>query len=525
MKIARDLIDRTRFTSGWVYGLIPIILIPIVALPLLRPVWENDFFLHIQMGRDILAHHRLSGDPNWLYGPTRPNWVTTMAVPEVLMYLVYHFFGFIGFTILEVTAGLLLIPIIFSCVKYLAPKPLTVGSVKVGSIVASLIIVFYSWSILPRPQTISLLLFPIVCLWMIELATNGRAPKLIPSSLLIIVWTWFHGYSLLVAPLLILAAFCYIFGFFIVEKKSRLASSKTALIKILRQWRVFLALMIAPVVNPIGYNYWLTSIRVRTASSHLISEWQKPNLHNDAFLGILSLIGFWFAVALWHWFSIRNRGKEDLLLKMVSISIIREGLLIFTALLILAQTRRTSILLIPLVGLLLARRAMFTFSDTPERVMDRWKSKGSRRLALLTTGLLAVTILSFNGSGLGGIGAFSQEQAPLKIFSAMNNVSGEHRVLISYNISSTLIPYVHNAKVSIDGRTDKFGDSGALEYYKCIKAKLGCGEILSLYKDSTDAVLSNKDKVVDILKHRGWTVKMTVKTGSLNYLWLQAPAQ
>jgi len=525
MKRLFNKATQARGSFPWVYSLIPLLLVPLVTIPLLRPVWENDFFLHLQLGKDILANHRLTGNPNWLYGPNRSGWVTTMAVPEVLMYLIYHYFGFIAFTILEVLAGLLLIPIFFLSIKFLAPKSLTLGAIRVGILIGAFAILIYSSYILPRPQTVSLLFFPIICLWLINMAVEGRAPKTIPATILIIVWTWFHGYSLLVAPLLLISAFVYIFGNYLMKTDSLDNGAKLAFQKILSNWKIYLILAIAPIFNPIGYKYWISSLNIRQASSKLISEWAFPTLDNKAILMVLSAITLWFAASLLQIFSLKANKNPSIIIRKIILSIVQEGLLLLGSLVTLAQTQRTAVLLIPLFYLILARRSMRAFDSNKEFRLKGFNNNRNKYIILSLTGLMVISLIVNNILGNPNLGKISQEQVPLKIFSAMKGTPGEHRIIISYNISSTLIPYVPNAKVSIDGRTDKFGKSGALNYVRCIGRGMGCDKILKLYPGSTDAVLSNKDKVLKILEDKGWTVKMKVKTGKLYYIWLQAPKE
>ena len=527
MEHLKELTSKLRNASRWTYFLAPLFILPLIVIPLLKPVWENDIFLHNQMGKEILAHHRLGGNPNWLYGSATQDkgWVTTMMVPEVLMYLIYHFLGLIGFTVIELLAGLALIPIMFFSINHLAPKPLSIGSIRVGATVGSLLIVLYSFYITPRPQMISLLIFPVVCLWLIKMATDGVAPKLIPATLLVMIWSWFHGYSLLVAPLLFVAALSYILGTYLTEKLFGGELTRKALTQILDQWKIFIFLAFAPLVNPIGYKYWVASLHIRRASINIVSEWKTPSLNDKNLLMILSIMALWLAVALYHWFSI-NKVEIPLIIKQkILLSFTREALLIIGSTIVLIQSRRTALLLFLLLSLILIRRAMLAFNDSGEKTSDRWKSGNSKRLAYSLTILIVSALILTSTLGASSLGKLSEDKVPLRIYSAMNKVPGEHRVLISYNISSTLIPYVSNARVSIDGRIDKFGPSGAYGYFACITNGIGCVKMLKFYSDSTDAVLNSNDRVVSILESRGWKIRLMVKSGAINYLWLKAPKQ
>lgn len=490
-----------------------------MAMNFLHPVWENDFFLHIRMGQDILSHHRLTGDPSWTFGPHVP-WLTTMAVSEVLMTLIFNYFGFVGFVILQVLAGLALIPIFWICIGKLAPRPMTASSVRIGSAIGIFLLIVYSQGISARPQTISLLLFPFISLFAIRLATLGKAPRVLPIALMTLFWTWFHGYSLLVGPMLVIASCAYLGGAWMARGMLPENAVKVAWLKIRKQWLAILLPFLVPLFNPIGFNFYVSSWNIRKSSSKLISEWLPFSPYSYAFLffSIIFLIFLWVLFSSIHIFV--SKKKASLAMR---VEIAREGLLLFGSYAVLAQSTRTAFLLVPLIGLLVAHRGMRVARYQQTYSWEKWESRRQKKTIFSIVSLVLVSIISFSLITRPDMGRLSNSEVPLGIYKVMNATPGQHRVLVSYNISSTVLSFVKNASTSIDGRTDRYGNNGARAYFLMCRIGKNWKTTLAQYPNATDAILIKTNTLVKILSSQGWTEKMHEVNWKYNYIWLIAP--
>lgn len=119
--LGRSVFSRTLPKNN-IWSLIVWAWMTLLAFSQIKPLWENDFYIHIRMGNDILAHHRLTGNPSWVYGTGHVAWRTTMAIPEVLMALAYRVGGNTIFSLMMLVASLLILIIVWKTLRLLMPQ-------------------------------------------------------------------------------------------------------------------------------------------------------------------------------------------------------------------------------------------------------------------------------------------------------------------------------------------------------------------------------------------------------------------
>lgn len=170
----------------------------------------------------------------------------------------------------------------------------------------------------------------------------------------------------------------------------------------------------------------------------------------------------------------------------------------------------------------MTKRLMLVFNNRKSFSWEYWNPNKGKNVPYIIISALTFIILTISLIQNPLAWHFTGNRVvPVSLYEKMAKVEGEHRVLMTYNISSTLIPYVPRAQIALDGRTDKYGSDGSLKAWNCMRRGVGCDEVLKKYPNSTDAFLRNKDKLVRILVKQGWVIKGESIIDSKNkYIWL-----
>lgn len=486
----------------------------------IRPLWENDFYLHLRMGNDILAHHRLTGDPSWVYGTAHVSWKTTMAVSEVLMALAYRYGGYPIFAVFLMFASVLILVIIWKTLRLLIPQKVSPVAFRVIFIACIFLSTWMNTFFLPRPQTISLLLMPILALWGIRLALYGRLPRIILLVPVTIVWVCLHGYGLLILPLLLASSLAHLAGSLLAGKNLRLQTLSLSWSRVRRNIPALIAVALATLVNPLGFNIYTTSLRIRSASNTFILEWVAPSTTSFPYILFLVVSSLWVSSAFYFLYK-KWRAPGN----MVSVG--REGFLILFIAFALASSLRTLEIVVLFISLIAINRFTRALSyNVPLKEWETWHNhKGLEIFKISIIALVTLTWISViltNHS----IDSMGTNEIPVKIFQEINAVPGHHNILIDYNISSTPLAYVKDASTAVDGRTDENGRYGSRDYALMSKGLAKDWKmIFARYPGSTDAVFQSKDKIVKLLIDEGWKVVDTeqLQGEKSPYQWLTPP--
>ena len=113
---------------------------------------------------------------------------------------------------------------------------------------------------------------------------------------------------------------------------------------------------------------------------------------------------------------------------------------------------------------------------------------------------------------------------PWKIYNSISAEPGSHKILVDYNISSSIVALISDSQSALDGRIDRYGPNGARDYVETLKyAEPGWQKRLARYPGTTDAVLLSTAPLVNALEEEGWTVAGTASGLDGDYLWLVPP--
>lgn len=171
----RRRLTTPSLRSTW--GLIAWLTVPLAAVLALGPVSEVDLYWHIRMGADILANGRLTGDPAWTFGPTVGEWVTTQAVPEVLLHWIYEGGGWPALLLLRIALGVAVtVSVILATSSVLSGRPRLVVD-RAVALVAIVTTLALNGFVQERPQTLSLVILPWVGVLLLRVMYADRWPR------------------------------------------------------------------------------------------------------------------------------------------------------------------------------------------------------------------------------------------------------------------------------------------------------------------------------------------------------------
>lgn len=486
-------ISASSRVSVWTF--FPPLLLLLGAAWAIRGVSETDVYWHILMGQDILLHLRLTGDPSWVFGPGDDTWQTTQWVSEVALYLAYDSLGWLGIVILRLLLLLGLAVSLYFAIRA-AVSPSLRGS-KLNMVVTLIgipLLMASPFMAMERPQAVSLILLPWIGLYALRLLYTGQWPRWWAIGLLCVVWAWFHGAVLIVAPIL---AGAFFVRCTVLRVKPTIRTLREGLL-------VIAAVAIAPALGPLGFGYYRQAYLIQQASSEVILEWLPSKTTEIAFISWVALLALWAFGSLKSWRATAGRIPKPIVLEGV-------WLLLLLGLSLVAYRYIPVAILI--AAPLIARRLALSLASrpVPKPLLPRW---------------WVVALICF-ASALTITGAWPtlsnvnpvREGSPERAWAALRDAQGERRVLVFYNISgATLIMTRPGVSVGIDGRTDRYGDL-IPKYLELASGKYGWQDTFTDYADATDALILKESALREHLIEMGWT--LMCEDG--DYAWLSAP--
>lgn len=395
---------------------------------------DPDVYLHVAVGRWILAHQAVPHQDVFSYSMPGAPWVVHEWLAETAMALLYDWFGWAGLVLmaalcLAAAAGLLQ----RALMDYLTPAYALVGA-------ATAIGLCYP-HLLARPHAFSL---PLLAAWtamLVDAAARRRAPPL-AGCLIIVLWANLHtGY--IVA--LLLAA---LFG----AEAMFEAADLGGVLRAARAWAIFgIAALAASLVTPNGIAGLMLPfdlIRMKFGLSFIV-EWMSPN--------------FQLGHPLEPWLMLVLLGALTLGVRVPVTRVAMFLLLLHVAL----QHQRlaevlgvvTPLLFAPALGPQVNRHAV------PR--LDRWLAGLPRKAgigALATAGMAALIVSAV----VVRIGIANDDQAfaPRAALAAAAAQRPAGHVFNDINFGDYLI-YSAAAAPFIDGRIDMYGD-GLLRRYAAV---------------------------------------------------------
>lgn len=461
----------------------------------IRGVSETDVYWHILMGQDILEHMRLTGDPSWVFGPGNESWQTTQSASEIALYLGYSSLGWLGIVILRVLFLIGLALSLFFVMRAAIPLALRRSRLHmVVTLIGVPLLIASPFIVMERPQSVSLILLPLIGLCALRLLYTGKWPRWWALGLLCVIWSWFHGAVLIVAPILMTA---FIVRCLVLRSRPTLGALREGAL-------VVAAVAIAPVLGPLGVGYYRQAYLIQQASSEVILEWLPAKTTEFVFIAWCILLALWVFGAL----------KSS---RLISGRIPRPIALEAVWLLVLVAVSLVAFRYIPVVALiatpLIARRLALGLAtrSTPRLLLPRWWVGALICFSALLTVTGAVSTLA-NVQPV-------REGSPERAWAGLRDAPQERRVLVFYNVSgATLMMTRPGVSVSIDGRTDRYGDL-IPGYLELTSGKYGWEDTFSNYADATDALILKESPLREHLIEEGWSV--VCEDG--DYVWLSAP--
>lgn len=493
---ARRRLPGPSLSTSW--GLMAWLLVPVAAIMAVGPVREPDVYWHIRMGQDILATGRLGGDPSWTYGPAESSWRTTQAGAELLLHLAYAWASWPGIMLLRV---LLAAAVVASLVLALAAVMGRRGRLPVDravAIVALLTAAMAPSLVQERPQSLSLLLLPWIGVLVLRVLYADRWPRWWVIGPVVMVWSWFHGSAVVVAPVLALAAIIHAVG---MGGRSWIRFAGTTLG---RGWAVLVAVLVAPVVGPLGLDYYAQALKIQVAASGRIVEWQPPAANSVVVWLVLALIALW-GIAVVHlaarsgaiWRSMRA-----------------DALLIAVLLVLMTSANRYVAVGVLVVGPLVARRVAQAWTGPPRRLEE--VHPGFSAVILALTSIAAVLVAVMASVNVRPVGT----EYPWRIWQGLAAQAGERRAFVDYTLGGQA-GLLGEATVSIDGRADRYGGAVIDANRAFVAGRDGWEVTLADYPGTTDVVIPDYAGMGQRLEDAGWSVACT----DAGYTWLTAPGR
>ena len=406
----------------------------VVASNPVKILHDPDTYLHIAVGRWILAHHQVPH--HGIFSFTMPNapWVAHEWLGEIILASLFDYFGWIG--LLAVTglvfaaAAAMLFRVLL---RYLAPAHALLAGVLACTLAMP--------HLLARPHVLTL---PILVLWVAELVkarSQDRPPPLWLIGLMVL-WANIHG--------------GYMFGLVLAGLFAGEAVLTTTVwrgrMAAARGWGLFCgAAFIAALITPFGIEGLLLPLQLTQMSFALsvLEEWRSPNFQVFQPFEVWIIFVLFGALSL-GWKLPVTRVGIVLLLVHMALQHARHGELVgFVAPLLLA----------PALVHQFDRRVEGGLGQRVDRLMAKLaKPASAGGQVLVGLALVALTTVPLRANIAQNLDAIAP-RAALDVVKA-DNVTGP--VLNAYGFGDYLI--FSGMEPFIDGRAELYGDAFISRY-------------------------------------------------------------
>lgn len=484
--------------AWWVWDFAPILLLPLAVFSALtKRVDENDIFIHVLMGRDILSEARFTGNPDWTYGPTNPDWVTLVHWPsQALMALGFDFWGFGFFAFLHAFLAGIFIVVLYVGLKSISPKwrdEVSHPRIAAAALLASIpmVTVFIG----PRANAIGAIFAILLGVWLVKVIYSGSfgvAWWVVPLT--VWIWTFLHGASLLAAPILAM-------GVVLWWASNPAPLSRATLKRAVSLFTSVLLALIVPLVTPLGLRAWEGSLAIREVSAGWIYEWSPLQLGSFEFAFTLITLGVgWVAAGIM--FIQKRSLRGPAICSAVAMSALSAGIF---------YQQRNYLILLPVLLLLVVATI---YNISPSGDSRGWEriSASSRlgRIPLLAT---AVTGIIIAGLIAGARAEVDNEKFPVEIAQkiASANPDGGRKVFAPLHVAAEVPFYAPGNAVAFDARLDRYPRELLREANETIMygREDWEGWLFSVYPDTTDMLLPTDSPLYELAQESGWLVTAT----------------
>jgi hypothetical protein len=429
------------------------------AITISKGVQDPDYFWHVTTGKLTATSGQVpSVDPfsfTWAGQPWTPHeWLS-----ELLIYALVSTIGDVGALIVFGAFPALIFAVLAYTLRQRRVRPLAIG-VSCG--VAAFVLVPY---VTLRPQAVSWLLIAVLIgiLWGLRPERPRRVLVVIP---LFVLWANLHG--LYVVGLGVLA----LFVLFTLIGRTQMGTE--------RRWVLgagagaVLASMLTPA-GPIGILYPLRYINAGDWGLENIQEWQSPNFHEPAHMGLLVLI---IAVAI-------NGGRATPVW-LAALSYIG----IAMSLLALRNAPVAAVFVVPTLAMGLSSR-LEAWRPNGVRVVRPSLALGRRVIEIVAAiaVLLAAWLVVLPPQPDAVVAAERSRRFPVAAVDRLSAVQPEARVLAEYGWGGYVIfrMYESGGRVFVDGRNDMYSEAILNDYSAMRAADPGWQDLVESY--GVDAML------------------------------------
>jgi hypothetical protein len=383
---------------------------------------DPDIYLHVAVGRWILAHHEIPHHDLFSYSMPGAPWVPHEWLAEIVMALLRDWFGWAALVVMAAFCfALALLLLQRALMRYVEPAYALIGTAMAAGLCFP--------HLLARPHAFSL---PLMVAWvamLVDAAHRRAAPPLL-GCLLMVVWANLHSGFIIGLMIAVLFA-----GEALVDAPDRPAAIRAA-----RDWAIFGVLaVLATLITPngiAGLRLPFDLIRMNYGLS-FVGEWQSPN--------------FQFAQPLEPWLMLVLLGALTLGLRLPVTRIAMFFVLLHVAL----QHQRLGEVLGLVAPLLAAPSLGVQLSRHAIPALGRWFAGPANvgSIALAGIVVLALSAVALRVGVENDEGTF----APRAAIAAAAAQHATGPVFNDINFGDYLI-YSGAARPLIDGRIDMYGD-------------------------------------------------------------------
>lgn len=436
---------------------------------------DPDTYLHIAIGRWILAHHAVPHVGVFSETMSNAPWVADEWLAQAIIGLLYTVWGWKGLVLATALSFATALAILTRyLLRWLEPVHALIAAISAAAI---------TWiHILARPHIFTL---PIMALWfgaLVAARERDRAPPLWLLPLMTL-WANLHGGFM----------FGLVFVGIFVGEALVLAKTNTARLAVAKRWGLFGVLAVAAsMITPFGvYTLWLPFhvIRMKFALSALF-EWQSPDFQQ------IQALEIWLMAALVLTFTYGVRlplTRIAMVLLLLHMTLVHKRNADFLGFL-------TPLLIGPSVGAQLRSR----ITQRVSRLDDTF-SRLARPANFL--GVIVVTALLLLASGVYLMRPLVRPPDPVTPAAALQAARENHltdgRVFNQYGFGDYLM--FSGIAPFIDGRAELYGDAFFKRYQQAV---LGATDDLPKLFDeyhTTWTIFASDGTAAVLMKHLpGW---------------------
>jgi hypothetical protein len=443
----------------------------IVAVVAAKGLADPDYFWHVTAGKLIASSGVPSTDPFSFTWGGKP-WTPHEWLSELLIYQIVSRFGTGGVLVVFGLLSAATLAVIAFVLRRLGLRILAI----IAALVIGVLVMSPYFTV--RPQVISWLMLGALIAFLMSVR-EGHSVRMVELVPLFILWANLHG--LWVVGLGVL----FVFVAFTLIGRTHLKTRNA------RRWAAmaFVGALLASMVTPAGPAGILYPLRYIDSGdwglAHIL-EWQSPNFHDPAHLGLLLLV----IVLIWN----GGRATPGWLVLLSWIGVV-------AALVSLRNAPVAAVLAMPTIAFGIDARLGERQTRVPREPSVRVQL--ARRLMELAVAavVIAAAIVIRPPSLTAGAASY-----PARGVDQLLEINPSARVLAEYGWGGYVIfrMYERGGRVFVDGRNDMY-DQSILEDYSAIRAaNPGWQDLVNRY--AVDAMLFPPDVpiVKGIATSAGW---------------------